>query len=1043
MIRLKKKTVLCIFLAAFQLLSSFGAYASNEDKLINVIERRIAKASSEQDSRHGAQMANDGINDNEEHTYWKSGSDDKNPSWQTDMGVEYQICKIKFEARKGAPDSEKSNFEIIASNDENFENYSVLLSRKNAIEGEVLEENIAADGLYRYIMARKTDGEPFSIAEISVFADSEKIAQGAEQGKLYDYSYYDSDETRRYITPSDVMGTKYEKAVSLLCQLNLMRGYEDGTFKPEKRMTRAEFAAVAANLLGLGASGAESVFEDVSDGHWAKESIAVCVQNGVLKGVSKTEFEPETLITSQQVITIMIRMLGYEIRAEQNGGYPSGYRMMAASLGLLGCIENGENITRGEVAVLISKALEADLMEQTVFGTDGGISVVEGDNLLKNYHNIIKSKGIVNSSGYTALTKNHNSLSKKYIEIGGEKYITDIPDTDRFLGMNVEFWYNTAEDKPYKTVAILPAALNDEKIISSEDDPYFKNNTLYYYKNDKLQSGIKISSDIDFIYNGAAYLSDYNLADFMPESGEIRLIDNDGDGKYNVIIITNEKTYAVKWVSETERKIYVHGSTSPVSLDLDNDAISIINGATGENVKLKNIKENNILSVAESKNSAGIKIINIILSDKTVEGTITQKGKDYAAIDGVKYSIAKCLDADSLEISEDGVFYLDYKGKIAYYDGSDSSGGKYGFLRGVKENKGVDTSLEFRIFTEDGEFISLKAADNLKIDEIKFTENNLALNHLKNQGMSGTVSQLIKYKSNSKNQVLKIDTTYQNAEKEDSNALKKDYNAESRYYMNSGIIGMIFACDEKTVLMRVPENLSDEEDYEILPPNYMENSTQYTFEAYDGGEDGIEKLLLFAETGSTELPNRAKLFVVDEVSKMLNDNGETKNCVSGVYDGNYVTFSEYTDGLLEGLDLKFGDITAVELNSKNQIKRMEKRFYNGEKPSGAPARAISTGEPQYGGPYSDIYYAYGYISNRKSAFATAELNHATGSTYSKIMINLKAENLKIYVIDNDNDEIRTGNESDVSDAATVGAAQASRVFLSGNEGNIKEMVVFK
>ena len=251
MIRLKKKTVLCIFLAAFQFLSSFGAYASEGDKLINVIEGRIAKASSEQDGRHGAQMANDGINDNEEHTYWKSGSDDKNPSWQTDMGVEYQICKIKFEARKGAPDSEKSNFEIIASNDENFENYSVLLSRKNAIEGEVLEENIAADGLYRYIMARKTDGEPFSIAEISVFADSEKIAQGAEQGKLYDYSYYDSDETRRYITPSDVMGTKYEKAVSLLCQLNLMRGYEDGTFRPHNNANRAEAAKLVYAALML------------------------------------------------------------------------------------------------------------------------------------------------------------------------------------------------------------------------------------------------------------------------------------------------------------------------------------------------------------------------------------------------------------------------------------------------------------------------------------------------------------------------------------------------------------------------------------------------------------------------------------------------------------------------------------------------------------------------------------------------------------------------------------------------------------------------
>ena len=50
---------------------------------------------------------------------------------------------------------------------------------------------------------------------------------------------------------SDIEGTKYEEAINKLVALNTIEGYEDGTFRPENTITRAELATVITFILGL------------------------------------------------------------------------------------------------------------------------------------------------------------------------------------------------------------------------------------------------------------------------------------------------------------------------------------------------------------------------------------------------------------------------------------------------------------------------------------------------------------------------------------------------------------------------------------------------------------------------------------------------------------------------------------------------------------------------------------------------------------------------------------------------------------------------
>ena len=81
--------------------------------------------------------------------------------------------------------------------------------------------------------------------------------------------------------PEDVMGTKYEGAVEKLTYLGIIAGYPDGTYRPDRPVTRAEFAKIIVTALGIGeaaqyAAGATR-FPDVGAGHWASGYINVAV----------------------------------------------------------------------------------------------------------------------------------------------------------------------------------------------------------------------------------------------------------------------------------------------------------------------------------------------------------------------------------------------------------------------------------------------------------------------------------------------------------------------------------------------------------------------------------------------------------------------------------------------------------------------------------------------------------------------------------------------------------------------------------------------
>lgn len=100
----------------------------------------------------------------------------------------------------------------------------------------------------------------------------------------------------------------YNVAISVAAKAGIVKGYPDGTFKPDEPITRAEFATMAARFM------TDDVTDDVGDfddtvGHWAAETIRKAVKAGWVRGKSSTEFDPEANITRAEVVTMVNRML--------------------------------------------------------------------------------------------------------------------------------------------------------------------------------------------------------------------------------------------------------------------------------------------------------------------------------------------------------------------------------------------------------------------------------------------------------------------------------------------------------------------------------------------------------------------------------------------------------------------------------------------------------------------------------------------------------------------------------------------------------------
>lgn len=108
---------------------------------------------------------------------------------------------------------------------------------------------------------------------------------------------------------SDVLPNDwYNNAVSTMVNMGIIQGYEDGTFRPNANITRAEFAAIAARFMASGYGVEDDLFTDIAN-HWARESINDAAMAGWINGYEDGTFRPDAAITRAEAVTLVNNVL--------------------------------------------------------------------------------------------------------------------------------------------------------------------------------------------------------------------------------------------------------------------------------------------------------------------------------------------------------------------------------------------------------------------------------------------------------------------------------------------------------------------------------------------------------------------------------------------------------------------------------------------------------------------------------------------------------------------------------------------------------------
>jgi len=99
----------------------------------------------------------------------------------------------------------------------------------------------------------------------------------------------------------------HSQAIHYLTNVGVLRGFPDGTFRPDDPMTRAELTATLSRLFAI--NGSSNNFPDVQ-GHWANTYISAAVSHGWMEGFGDGTFRPDNAITRAETVRIINRAFG-------------------------------------------------------------------------------------------------------------------------------------------------------------------------------------------------------------------------------------------------------------------------------------------------------------------------------------------------------------------------------------------------------------------------------------------------------------------------------------------------------------------------------------------------------------------------------------------------------------------------------------------------------------------------------------------------------------------------------------------------------------
>ena len=170
----------------------------------------------------------------------------------------------------------------------------------------------------------------------------------------------------------------YAEAVAVLDGMGVFKGYEDGSFKPENKITRAEVATIIYRIYtgdvakndksGLYAT--YNKFSDMAGAGWAAGYIGYCANAEFVKGYPDGTFKPSGNVTGYEVLAMILRAVGYDKNNEFTGAdWALNVAKYAEQLGILKNVAKTTDLsapaTRELVAEILFRAIQSPMVTYT------------------------------------------------------------------------------------------------------------------------------------------------------------------------------------------------------------------------------------------------------------------------------------------------------------------------------------------------------------------------------------------------------------------------------------------------------------------------------------------------------------------------------------------------------------------------------------------------------------------------------------------------------------------------------------------------------
>ena len=223
----------------------------------------------------------------------------------------------------------------------------------------------------------------------------------------------------------------YAEAVAVLNGMDVFKGYEDGSFKPQGNITRAEVATIiyriyTGDVAKNDKSGLYSTynkFSDMTGAGWAQGYIGYCANGELVKGYPDGTFKPSGNVTGYEVLAMILRAVGYDKNGEFSGAdWSLNVAKYAEQLGVLKNVAKTTNLgapaTRELVAEILFRAIQQPMVTYTpAFGyvTDKVANIAQNTLAKKNFN--LDSKDSEDKWGRPSTKWYNTKTSKTYAEV--------------------------------------------------------------------------------------------------------------------------------------------------------------------------------------------------------------------------------------------------------------------------------------------------------------------------------------------------------------------------------------------------------------------------------------------------------------------------------------------------------------------------------------------------------------------------------------------------------------------------------------------------